>query len=197
MNLGEYHHIDYKENRRKQLEIEQGYIHRADKTNHYLTIAKAVHFRSSTQCFVIDGIDISSRFQYDRKIIQDTCFRFHNYQLDPNSKQIILVLCTDKMKKIYQLLQSLFKTYISPNTSIVYVTFDQIKPFLIENKINQNTELNNEFNITTEVNDEEIFLDYLRSSSLILIFMKYLDETYLTAVCSEYSSIFYIYLLYN
>jgi len=34
------------------------------------------------------------------------------------------------MKQIYRLFESLFKSYISPNTSIIYITFDQIKPVL-------------------------------------------------------------------
>jgi hypothetical protein len=34
------------------------------------------------------------------------------------------------MKQIYRLLESLLKSYISPNISIIYITFDQIKPFL-------------------------------------------------------------------
>jgi hypothetical protein len=50
-----------------------------------------------------------------------------------NTRQIvhrILVLCTDRMKQIYRLFESLFKSYISPNISIIYITFDQIKPVL-------------------------------------------------------------------
>jgi hypothetical protein len=49
-----------------------------DKINLGLTMAKAVHFRTSSRCFVLNGIDISSRFEYDRKIIEDTCRRFHD-----------------------------------------------------------------------------------------------------------------------
>ena len=40
-------------------------------------MAKAVHFRGASNCFVLDGINISSRFQYDRKVIEDACSRFH------------------------------------------------------------------------------------------------------------------------
>ena len=40
-------------------------------------MAKAVHFRTSTNCFILDGIDISSRFRYDRQVIEDTCRRIH------------------------------------------------------------------------------------------------------------------------
>jgi len=54
-------------------------------------------------------------------------------QLNSNTNQtiqFIAVLCTDKMKQIYRLLESLLKSYISPNISIVYITFDQIETVL-------------------------------------------------------------------
>jgi len=54
-------------------------------------------------------------------------------QLNSNTNQtiqFIAVLCTDKMKQIYRLLESLLKSYISPNISIVYITFDQIESVL-------------------------------------------------------------------
>jgi hypothetical protein len=262
MILGEYHHVDYKEKRRKQLEKDQenrdnssddfnshlsiqnkyqlsisfnSYrkFQRTDEINSYLTMAKAVHFRNSNHCFIVDGIDISSRFQYDRKIIQNTCLRFHSHQLDNNSKQTIqsiLVLCTQKMNKIYRLLESLLKPYLSPNISIIYVTFDQITPFLIANgtlqkesfalrnshhtspsTTNQNmasfqsVELEKELNTDNiptstdkfDLSNEEFVVNCLRSSSLILIFMKHLNEIYLTAVCLEYSSIFYNHIRYQ
>ncbi len=41
-------------------------------------MAKAVHFRASSHCFILDGIDISSRFQHDRNILRDTCLRFYS-----------------------------------------------------------------------------------------------------------------------
>jgi hypothetical protein len=41
-------------------------------------MAKAVHFRTSSHCFILDGIDISSRFQHDRNILRDTCLRFYS-----------------------------------------------------------------------------------------------------------------------
>jgi hypothetical protein len=54
-----------------------------------------------------------------------------------NTEQIvsrILVLCTDRMKQIYRLFESLFKSYISSNISIIYITFDQIKLILTKYK---------------------------------------------------------------
>jgi hypothetical protein len=44
---------------------------------------------------------------------------------------------------------------------------------------------------------EEFLLDYLRASSLILIFMKQLDEIYFTAVSSGYSHLFCNHTSYN
>jgi chloramphenicol O-acetyltransferase len=87
MISGEYHHIDYKEKRRNQLQKEQQIrnssakhlSHQTDKTNCYITMAKAVHFRALSHCFILDGIDISPRFQYDRNILRDACLRFHSY----------------------------------------------------------------------------------------------------------------------
>jgi hypothetical protein len=90
MISGEYHHIDYKEKRRNQLQKEQKIpnssakhlshqLYPTDKTNCYITMAKAVHFRGLSHYFILDGIDISPRFQYDRNILRDTCLRFHNY----------------------------------------------------------------------------------------------------------------------
>ncbi len=57
--------------------------------------------------------------------------------------QFILVLCTHRMREIYRLLESLLKSYISSNISIIYITFDQIEPFLtkyeqMSNEILQN-----------------------------------------------------------
>jgi len=85
MISGEYHHVDYKEKRRNQLQKEQEIRNSSAKhLCHQLyqtdkTMAKAVHFRAFSHCFVLDGIDISPRFQYDRNILRDTCLRFHNY----------------------------------------------------------------------------------------------------------------------
>ncbi|CAF3443201.1 unnamed protein product [Rotaria sp. Silwood1] len=351
---GEYYHIDYKENRRKQFEKQQNThenlshhhvyrfnhditinhygshsvlsnssihnkyqisnsdelmkLHQTDKNSCCITMAKSVHFRASSHCFVLDGIDISARFQHDRKILQDTCQRFHSYvnidsnrkqnenndflqttsvsddrsslsrteinqvtyenlhssmlQLDVNLKQtihFIFVLCTHRMKKIYRLLESLLKPYVSRNISIVYFTFDEIKSFLIKyeqishenlqqdislsstlqnshntssstmstkknifkqrkilfqrvnlkKEFNTNADVNNEninnsisekdvFNLSPKTDDatekidlfnEEFLLDYLRKSSLVLIFMKHLDETYLSAFIRWYTEI--------
>ncbi|CAF0905470.1 unnamed protein product [Rotaria sordida] len=352
---GEYHHIDYKEQRQKQFEKEKNNhenlsdhhvyqlnqnltinhydshsilsnssnhnkyqlsnnndlikLHQTDKNSYYITMAKSVHFRSSSHCFVLDSIDISYRFQYDRNILRDTCHHFHSYdnmnlnniqnenndllqtkfmlddnpllfrtginevtyeqlyssmlELDVNSKRIIhfiLVLCTYRMKKIYQLLESLLKSYVSQNISIVYVTFDEIKSFLIkyeqisheilqkdiltsvtlQNSHNtssstmstkknifkqhtilfQSVNFNKEFNTNADVNNEniinsiseqdilnlspktdnntiekfdlfneEFLLNYLQKSSLVLIFMKHLDETYLNAFIRWYTEV--------
>ncbi|CAF0916499.1 unnamed protein product [Rotaria sordida] len=184
-------------------------------------------------------------------------------ELDVNSKRIIhfiLVLCTYRMKKIYQLLESLLKSYVSQNISIVYVTFDEIKSFLIkyeqisheilqkdiltsvtlQNSHNtssstmstkknifkqhtilfQSVNFNKEFNTNADVNNEniinsiseqdilnlspktdnntiekidlfneEFLLNYLQKSSLVLIFMKHLDETYLNAFIRWYTEV--------
>jgi len=74
------------------------------------------------------------------------------------------------MRKSYRLLELLLKAYISPNISVVYVTFEEIKPFLIkhtpasfafENSHNtsssiMSTKIKKEFNNNAEVNDENI-----------------------------------------
>ena len=57
------------------------------------------------------------------------------FPLGINSKQLvqsIFVLCSHRMREIYRLLESLLKSYVSPNISVVYVTFDEIKSFLIK-----------------------------------------------------------------
>ena len=56
-----------------------------------------------------------------------------NHSTDLESmKYQILVLCSHWMKEVYRLFELLFKSLISPNISIVYLTFDQIKPCLTE-----------------------------------------------------------------
>ena len=57
------------------------------------------------------------------------------FPLGTNSKQLvqsIFVLCSHRMREIYRLLESLLKSYVSLNISVVYVTFDEIKSFLIK-----------------------------------------------------------------
>ncbi|CAF2492162.1 unnamed protein product [Rotaria sp. Silwood2] len=283
-------------------------LHQTDQNSFCITMAKSVHFRALHSSFVLDGIDISYRFQHDRNILRDTCHRFHSsvnmdsniiqnenndflqttsvsdddalqsrtgisqltdenlyssmFQLNVDSKKIIhfiLVLCTHRMKKIYRLLESLLKSYVSQNISIVYVTFDEIKSFIIkyeqisheilqkgistsatlQNSYNtssstistkknlfkpntilfQSVNLKKEFNTNANVNNEniidsisekdvldlspktndtiekidlfneEFLLDYLRKTSLVLIFMKHLDEMYLSAFIQWYTEV--------
>lgn len=85
--LGEYHHVDYKENRRQQIasdnesrqysSLTNGIPRDLNMTNCYLTMAKAVHFRATSSCFVLEGMNISARFAYDRKVIEDACNRLY------------------------------------------------------------------------------------------------------------------------
>jgi hypothetical protein len=64
------------------------------------------------------------------------------------------------MRKSYRLLELLLKAYISPNISVVYVTFEEIKPFLIkdtpESFAFENSHNTSVFNNNAEVNDENI-----------------------------------------
>ncbi|UJR38036.1 hypothetical protein I4U23_030718 [Adineta vaga] len=225
--LNEYHHVDYGEKRRIELQNEQKSYYKIssnrfdqksnsthlhsplisprlnskEKTNCYLTMAKAVHFRSLTHCFILNGIDISPRFHYDRTIIRDTCLRFHSFinpkldhdLLNSNSKPILLVLCSQEMKQIYQLLESLLKPYISSNISIIYLTFEQIKPFLLKYQLSDQKTLHNEsFSQQNQNTVESELLEkstYFRLSSLILIFMKQFDENYFQALIRWYIDI--------
>jgi hypothetical protein len=120
-------------------------------------------------------------------------------QFSANSKQTtqsVLVLCTHRMRKIYRLLESLLKSYITPNISILYITLDEIKPFVMKHEqtsdeiIQKDTPLSTEKNVSnSNISNEEFLHDYLRVASRVLIFMKHLNESYLTAVCPTYSSI--------
>jgi hypothetical protein len=69
--------------------------------------------------------------------LSDCTARSAMLQLNANTNrtiQFIAVICTQRMKEIYRLLESLLKSYISPNISIVYITFDQIESFLTKYK---------------------------------------------------------------
>ena len=46
---------------------------RVERRSLALTMAKAVHFRSSMNGFILDGIDISCRFQHDWKTLREAC----------------------------------------------------------------------------------------------------------------------------
>ncbi len=104
------------------------------------------------------------RIGIDRITYERVCSAIHSKRTIP----LILVLCTDTMRKSYRLLELLLKAYLSPNISVVYVTFEEIKPFLIKNTPESfafenshntsssimSTKIKKEFNNNAEVNDE-------------------------------------------
>lgn len=115
---------------------------------------------------------------------------YTNYSTD--GKQMIgriLVLCTYRLREVYRLFESLFKSFNASDISIIYVTFEQIKPFLTKDEsLTHETPLEADFvneNKPTDETNEEYLLDCFRTSSLILIFFKHLDESYLTSVNAE------------
>lgn len=58
-----------------------------------------------------------------------------DYSIDRESmKSKILVLCSQQMKEIYRLFELLFQSLISPNISMIYLTFDQINSCFTEDE---------------------------------------------------------------
>ena len=151
--VGAYHHVDHREKRFNQIQNEQRRAAAVDdfvvdpshfsprspsshRERNALTMAKAVHYRCESEVFTVDDVNISFRFRHDRVRLRQIDSLW-NDQTEPQS---VLVLCSTKMKSIYQQFDSLFHSFERRNVSVTYATFDDLQPILLRSRSVPNSE---------------------------------------------------------